>query len=322
MGWENVFQVEKDPFCQKVLAKNFPNTKRYGDIKEFNGTEYRESVDILTGGFPCQPFSTAGKRKGTEDDRYLWPEMLRVIRNVQPSFIVGENVRGLLNWSKGMVFEQVQVDLENEGYEVTPFLLPACGVEAPHRRDRIWFIAHAAGNGNNRASRIPSKEARGSNGPTTKQSSISSEVRLTANSNNSLHSDRLDFRGNRREKNPSKIGDEFKREAPYRERIRYEYSTNGSLAANNDSKGLQRRKDERSIEERGQKSDELTTGLLRAGFRNFPTQSGICRGPDGIPDRVDRIKGLGNAIVPQVAFEIFKAIEATLQPLINPPRHE
>lgn len=143
MGWTNMFQVEIDPFCNKVLAKNFPHVKRYGDIKQFNGTEYRGTIDVLTGGFPCQPFSVAGKRAGTEDNRYLWPEMLRVIREIKPAWIVAENVRGLLTIQDGMVFEQACTDLENEGYEVQPFIIPACSVGAPHRRDRIWFIAHS-----------------------------------------------------------------------------------------------------------------------------------------------------------------------------------
>jgi site-specific DNA-cytosine methylase len=142
MGWENVFHCEYDPFCQKVLNHHFPNSKLYEDIKTFDASNYLGRIDILSGGFPCQPFSAAGLRKGTEDDRHLWPEMLRIIREVSPRYVVGENVRGLLNWSGGLVFEQVCADLENEGYEVTPYLLPAAGKNAPHRRDRIWFVAY------------------------------------------------------------------------------------------------------------------------------------------------------------------------------------
>lgn len=140
-GWENVFHCEYEPFAQKVLKHHFPNSKLYNDIRTFDATDYFGRIDILTGGFPCQPFSAAGKRKGTEDSRHLWPEMLRIIREVAPKYVVGENVRGIINWSGGMVFEQVCADLEAEGYEVQPYLLPACGKNAPHRRDRIWFIA-------------------------------------------------------------------------------------------------------------------------------------------------------------------------------------
>lgn len=147
MGWENVFQCEKEEFCQRVLQFYWPNAKLYGNVREFDATIYRGTVDVLSGGFPCQPFSLAGKRKGTADDRYLWPEMCRIINEVRPRWVVGENVFGLLNWRRGMVFEQVQVDLEAAGYEVWAYILPAAGVGAPHRRERVWIVAHAGGDG-------------------------------------------------------------------------------------------------------------------------------------------------------------------------------
>jgi hypothetical protein len=134
MGWENKFHCEINPFGQRVLKYYWPNAISYYDIKQTDFTIWRGKLDILTGGFPCQPYSTAGKRKGKEDDRHLWPEMLRAIREIQPRWIVGENVRGLTNWNGGLVFDEVQADLEAEGYEVLPFLLPAAGVGAPHRR--------------------------------------------------------------------------------------------------------------------------------------------------------------------------------------------
>jgi len=140
MGWENVFQVEIDPWCRKILKKNFPNAEQYGDIKEFRGE--RGSVDILSGGFPCQPFSHAGKRKGESDDRYLWPEYLRIIREIQPTYVVGENVAGLVSMEDGKTLEGIFSDLEGEGYTVESFIIPACGVGAWHRRDRIWIIGY------------------------------------------------------------------------------------------------------------------------------------------------------------------------------------
>lgn len=143
MGWENVFQCEKEEFCQRVLTFYWPKARLYGDIRKFDATVFRGTIGVLSGGFPCQPFSVAGKRKGTADDRYLWPEMCRVINEVRPRWVVGENVLGLLNWGRGMVFEQVQVDLEAAGYEVWSYILPAAGVGAPHRRDRIWIVAYA-----------------------------------------------------------------------------------------------------------------------------------------------------------------------------------
>lgn len=143
MGWQNLFHCEWNEFGQKVLKHYWPNAELFIDIKKSNFTKYANKIDVLTGGFPCQPYSSAGKRLGKEDDRHLWPEMLRAIREIQPRYVVGENVCGLTNWNGGLVFDEVQADLEAEGYEVLPFLLPACAVNAPHRRDRIWFIAYS-----------------------------------------------------------------------------------------------------------------------------------------------------------------------------------
>lgn len=126
-GWTNSFNCEIDPFCRRILKYHFPNAEQYADIRTTDFTIWRGRVDVLTGGFPCQPFSLSGKRKGTEDDRYLWPEMLRVIRTVRPRWIVGENVFGIVNWSEGVVFEQVCSDLEAAGYAVQPYIIPACG---------------------------------------------------------------------------------------------------------------------------------------------------------------------------------------------------
>lgn len=160
--------VEYDPFCQAVLRKHWPQAEIHGDIRTFitdterlgyvHGKSQEQSAKshlealgqpatdfyppfILTGGFPCQPFSQAGRRKGTADNRYLWPEMFRVIQLTNPTWVIAENVRGLVTWNDGLVLEQVCADLESEGYEVQPLIIPAVAVNAPHRRDRIWFIA-------------------------------------------------------------------------------------------------------------------------------------------------------------------------------------
>jgi DNA (cytosine-5)-methyltransferase 1 len=146
MGWENIFHCEINPFGQRILKHYWPNAISYSDITKTDFSVHRGGIDVLTGGFPCQPFSLAGKRKGTADDRHLWPRMLEVIKQVQPLWIVGENVYGIVNWDGGLVFEQVCADLESEGYEVQPVILPACAVNAPHRRDRTWFVAHSNSN--------------------------------------------------------------------------------------------------------------------------------------------------------------------------------
>jgi len=141
MGWENKFHCEWNTFGQKVLHHYWPQAEQFTDITKTDFKKYANRIDILTGGFPCQPYSSAGKRLGKEDERHLWPEMLRAIREIQPRWVVGENVLGLVNWSGGLVFHEVQADLEAEGYEVQPYVLPAVSVNAPHRRDRVWFVA-------------------------------------------------------------------------------------------------------------------------------------------------------------------------------------
>jgi DNA (cytosine-5)-methyltransferase 1 len=143
MGWENVFHCEINPFGQKLLKYHFPKSISYNDITKTDFSVHRGTIDVLSGGFPCQPFSSAGKRLGTEDSRHLWPSMLRAIREIQPTWVVGENVFGIINWSEGLVFEEVQTDLEAEGYEVQPYVLPAAGVGSVHRRDRVWFVAYS-----------------------------------------------------------------------------------------------------------------------------------------------------------------------------------
>jgi len=144
MGWENKFHCEWNEFGQRVLKHYWPQAELFTDITKSDFTKYANKIDVLTGGFPCQPYSMAGKRLGKEDDRHLWPQMLRAIREIQPTWVVGENVLGIVNWNGGLVFEEVQADLEAEGYEVQPYVLPAAAVNAPHRRDRVWFVAYSS----------------------------------------------------------------------------------------------------------------------------------------------------------------------------------
>jgi len=139
-GMQTVAFCENDKFCQKVLAKHWPDIPIHENIEELDGRQYRGTVDLVCGGFPCQPFSVAGKQRGSEDDRALWPEMLRVIREVEPAWVIGENVSGIIN----MELDNVLSDLENSGYSCQTFVIPACAVDAPHRRDRVWIIASHA----------------------------------------------------------------------------------------------------------------------------------------------------------------------------------
>jgi len=260
-GWENVFHCEWNTFGQKVLKHHFPKSISYNDITKTDFSIHRGAIDIISGGFPCQPYSNAGKRLGKEDERHLWPQMLRAIREIQPSWVVGENVRGLTNWNGGLVFDEVQTDLEDQGYEVLPFLLPACSVNAPHRRDRIWFIAYSDNYGSNQCN--SNNEVNASEG---RINALSNTIKSVSNG---FNTDTTCI-GLRREGN--RIG----------------------------NTGLTFKKSERN------------------NWQTFPTKSAICRGNDGLPGELDNItfskwrkesiKAYGNAIVPQVAYQIFKSI--------------
>ena len=270
MGWDNIFHCEWMPFPRQVLHYHFPNSISYEDITKTDFTIHRGSIDILTGGFPCQPYSSAGKRLGKEDERHLWPHMLRAIQEIEPTYVVGENVRGLTNWNGGVVFEEVCADLENCGYEVQPILLPACAVGAPHRRDRIWFIASNADNVRfNRSKR-------------------ENEINASQTGFNAFN----DTCSN----------------------------VNGRTSSNANGFGLQRRTTPGNAEKSGKIAEEFLEGLRFGNlWEIFPTEYAVCCGNDGISKKLDGItfskwrkeslKGYGNAIVPQVAYEIFKTIE-------------
>ncbi len=295
MGWENIFHCENNEFGQKILKHYWPRAQSYGDIKKTDFSIHRGTIDILTGGFPCQPYSNAGKRKGKEDDRHLWPEMLRAIREIQPSWIVGENVRGLTNWVGGLVFDEVQSEMEAEGYEVLPFLLPACAVNAPHRRDRIWFIAHSKSNGDNRSRQCRDSEWKGS------KEIIGTGFRDKFNEHGEIPTAAYAERSS------------IEREYKQRQRQGEFGGCNSEITTNSNSRR------QSSKEHRKKESRWFTKKGISGNWENFPTQSPICNGDDGLSSRLDgitfpkwrneSIKGGGNAIVPQVVYEIFKAIE-------------
>ncbi|HMA79046.1 MAG TPA: DNA (cytosine-5-)-methyltransferase [Candidatus Paceibacterota bacterium] len=273
MGWNNVFHCEWNEFGQKVLKHYWPQAISYEDITKTDFTIHRGDIDILTGGFPCQPYSVAGKRKGKEDERHLWPEMLRAIREIAPRYVVGENVRGLVNWNGGLVFDEVQTDLEAEGYEVQPFLLGACTVDAPHRRDRVWFVAYSDQCYDGRSTGKNARKGR--------------EERLQ------------------------------KRNAIWQSAQSSEVQR---IASDTRVKRLQRPRTVRKMG-REKRFSQCYAHKNKSHWQNFPTQSPICGRNDGLPTELDgitfskwrneSIKGYGNAIVPQVAYQIFKAIHDT-----------
>jgi len=305
VGWENLFHCEWNEFGQKVLKYYWPNAESFTDITKTNFSKYENKIDILTGGFPCQPYSTAGKRRGKEDERHLWPEMLRAIREIRPRWIVGENVFGLINWSEGLVFHEVQTDLEAAGYEVQPFVLPAAAVNAPHRRDRVWFIAHAVSEcyGSNKLPSIRSKNAKASGkGAQTFHNDAGSngfKGAATHTNSNGQHFSNC---------NDEKLTGQT--------RINAQCNTNtlgNANATHTKSKRLQ--KSEKIGKLEGIRFEQSNKGNY---WQRFPTQSPLCTRNDGLSNRLDRItfskwrnetiKAAGNAICPQVALQIFNAI--------------
>lgn len=328
MGWNNIASVEIDPFCNKVTKHHFPNTIQHGDIKTTDFTIYRGAIDVLTGGFPCQPFSQAGKRQGTADDRHLWPEMLRAIREIQPRYIVGENVPGLLNWNDGVVFEQVCADLESEGYEVQPVILPACGVNAPHRRDRVWIVANRKSEntaglsiGKGKAHTVNGNH--GSYGPTPNASSEGC-IRSEGGAGTTKERESIGHVA-KFTKKPSNVTTNtgLQRQAQHEQQTaRFEQCCKGNVA-DTESKRMEGDSANRQQVTHAHAGERLpmcggATGIQN--WDNFPTQSPVCSRNDGVPGgldgitfpkwRAESIKAFGNAIVPQVAFQIFKAIAA------------
>jgi DNA-cytosine methyltransferase len=155
--FQTIAFVEKDKFCRQVLQKNFNNIPIEEDIRNVRGSNY--AADVITGGFPCQPFSVAGKRKGTADDRYLWDETIRVVAECKPRWFIGENVEGLININNGMVLRQVQTDLEEQGFQVQCIVIPASGIGAWHQRKRIWIVAYSHNNGSYRSQRNETEQS-------------------------------------------------------------------------------------------------------------------------------------------------------------------
>jgi DNA (cytosine-5)-methyltransferase 1 len=313
MGWENKFHCEWNEFGQKVLHYYWPNAELFTDITKSDFTKYANKIDVLTGGFPCQPYSQAGKRLGKEDDRHLWPEMLRAIREIKPSWVVGENVYGLVNWNGGLVFHEVQADLEAEGYEVWPFLLPAVSVNAPHRRDRIWFVAHSKNNGWNgreckqwEGTQINKRQFCEHQAERWDEIRSKSKRHSKASNVTNSNSNGLNQCNSNNEVNTSQGGINA-----------FCDISNGN--GNGYVTNTQEQRLERLRGEKGRCAKLHSRYNENRGWETFPTVSPICTGNDGLSNRLDSItfpkwrnesiKAGGNAIVPQVVYQIFKTIQ-------------
>ena len=321
VGWTNVFHCENNSFCQQILRYYWPNATSYDDIKTTNFSRYQGQIDILTGGFPCQPFSISGKRRGSADDRYLWPYMLRAVQQIRPRWVIAENVTHLT----GMVFpsqvtqveseasdqgqeihrtleaagilHRICEDLEEEGYQVVPIIIPACSVSAPHRRDRVFIFAYAY-------------QKRGECGQYHRQA-------------RPVQSDQ--------KRNPEKTQQARQQQQPHvGQDCRAGVTTHATF------EGLEGTSKQRISQTSGRGGESEAqfhfTAWIRSRvqattdggggnfFESFPTEPPICGRDDGIPSNLDGItvskhrreslKGYGNAVVVPLVVEIFKAIEA------------
>jgi len=295
VGWENVAHVEIDDWCNRIVKQHFPKSICYTDIKKFDGTIYRGTIDIISGGFPCQPFSVAGNQRGEEDNRYLWPEMLRVISEIKPAFVVGENVYGIVSLS----LDQVLSDLEAIGYTTETFIVPACAVNAPHRRDRVWIIGYTKHAGFNGTKNGKGSSERG-NGNKKGQNEICEPKRPTL-SRNDVANTHNGFSEQQEEEIQTgrNATDNIYGNAAYT-------NSNGQQRQGKLGGRLRTEQSEERKINRTKHEDKFKRNW-------FEVASELCRVDDGLPNRVDRIKGLGNAIVPQVAFQIFTAIDFVLR---------
>lgn len=354
LNFKNLFHCEIQEFQRKVLEYWFPNSVSYEDITKTDFAEWRGKVDILTAGFPCQPYSIAGKRLGAEDDRALWPEMLRAIREIQPTWVVGENVAGLLSmvqpgkaikvgraddlFDENFIYRTEQQftidaiceDLERAGYSVQPFVIPACSVGAPHRRDRVWIVAHRTDTGAESLQQGwpdgvrgfgPAAHADGNRQRQREDKQIlERECKRTADVGNACKNGSV---ANTQCSGGEEMGNEVQPGQPNGERT----DGNGMFRTSSDTDGQRRNAlghDNSGSEKPRQAESEFGGADGPQGrWWDFPTQSPVCGRDDGLPFRVadlaisfpawrsKSIEALGNSWCPQVAYEIFKAIEQT-----------
>ena len=367
-GFETIAFVEKDDFCQKVLKKHWPNTTIEGDIRNVKGDKYE--ADVITGGFPCQPFSVAGKRKGVDDDRYLWDETIRVVRECKPRWFIGENVEGLININNGVVLRQVQTDLEKEGFEVQCLVIPASGIGAWHQRKRIWIMGYSKHNGysstkikgrndktndnsekrenqtsefertsgpiNNgnvrmdatnsistgsRRGRISGNvDKQGRNSFKTKRTSLQSKDKQTCSDNIKQNGQNVsDTNGDREKWNKSK-----NRKGWWFESFNNsEDVSNSESISSNDGRYGNDSKEKQIQLKAGRESSSTNVSNSNNRFNIgenketwWQTESRICGVPNGVSFELDksrnnRIKSLGNSIVPQIVRELgFAILEA------------
>jgi DNA (cytosine-5)-methyltransferase 1 len=283
-GIETVGFCERDNYCQQVLAKHWPDVPICNDIHKMKGNEYGP-IDLITGGFPCQPYSLAGERRGNEDDRALWPQMLRVIREARPAWVLGENVPGIIT----LALDGVLADLEGEGYACETLIIPACGVDAKHRRERIWIVAHRTGNGRRQGKQDSRRSLEGT-GARPESGSWNDGSALA------------DTTG----------GEDFGRECrDLAEASGCGAGSNASAVSGCENVAIAKSPRLERREIRGDAQPDIAGPREGCGAvkTQWLAEPNVGRVAHGIPNRVDRLRGLGNAIVPQVAAEIIAAMK-------------
>ena len=280
---------ERDPYCQSILKKHWPKTPVHTDVRELDGKQYQNSIDVVAGGFPCQPFSVAGKRLGSEDDRHLWPEMLRIIRECRPRWVIGENVSGFVK----MALDDVSSDLEGEGYAVRAFVLPAVAVEARHRRDRCFIIAHredvayASGEGLQRHGQEHQLRSFGEEEQVIGRGDVANP-----------HGERQLQQSGSEQEIGRWSGDSGEEERD----VAHTIGSRGETWLSGQEQGQEGHSGEFNHE--GYQRPWWETG------GEWATEPSVGRVADGVPNRVDRIKSLGNAVVPQLIQAIGELVIA------------
>lgn len=385
-GFKTKWQVEIDEWCRQVLTKHWPEVPKYADIKEC-GRHNLAPVDLICGGFPCQPFSVAGQRRGTEDDRHLWPEMLRVIKEIRPSWVIGENVAGLVNMAEPdseskvesrscirlpdydvfekiftqqetMLLNSIIEDLEEAGYRCAPpFIIPACALDAPHRRDRIWIVGHSISNG--RKSRgedhreydgaiftsngkhadfladsdnAPGERHRQHSGQVLSISETKrfSKSGIDVSDTNKQHDDDSGYGASSVLRTGQKTSDLSRSEGSLADsESKYDGRSDtgkscgqiqqpgvGSCEADVPNAGHTKSQGWKKEEDRCQRTTCRKSPSYHSNGRKWPVEPGVGRVADGIPRRVDRLRGLGNAVTPDIP-EVFGSMILKVEKIIN-----
>jgi DNA (cytosine-5)-methyltransferase 1 len=320
-GFETAAFCEIEPFPRKVLAKHWPDVPCFEDVRTLGRKDIDGSIDVICGGFPCQPFSVAGQRRGTEDDRWLWDEIIRVIGFTQPSWIILENVPGLITIEHGLVFDAVLSDLEAQGYATEAFVIPACAVDAKHRRDRVWIVSHA-GHTEPQGRKQSEADHQGRNEEGIPQrGEPSSSCSSVANASKGQQSRGKCIQVDGCGRSDRRLSNEAISEEPR------EISAMGENVADTDGQGLERHgrfKEAGNQLESGEfgqpgggkgskpskiRSIESRLGGMADGLSRWLDEpAGVPRVATGVKDRVNRLKTLGNTVVPQIPEMIGYAI--------------